>query len=280
MKKVTVEAPAKINLTIDVVGEKDGFHLIKSFVATINLCDKLTFKKREDDKIIIHDKGKKCLCEPEKNNAYKTAKAFMEKFNTSGVDVYIKKKIPVGGGLGGSSADIAGTLKGLALLFDVEEELLPIANSLGSDSGYLMLGGYKVISGRGEIIEDTNAKREMYLIIIPDKDGISARECYEEFDKLGSVTHSCTAEAVELFRKGDEDFYKVIKNDLYLPALKFLPQLQAKIKELESAGAKKALMTGSGSCVYGIFESKKAQEDAYKLLKKKYGKTLIKAKTI
>ncbi len=280
MKKVTVEAPAKINLTLDITGAEGGFHQIKSFVATIDLCDKLTFKKRKDKKVVVHDKGFKCDCPPEKNNAYKTANLFIERFKTDGVDIYIKKKIPVGGGLGGSSADIAGTLNGLASLYNVDADLTDLANELGSDSAYLLKGGFKVISGRGDVIENVGGQKELYLLIISDKQGISAGECYKEYDKLENKELPCTDQAVKLFLDNDEDFYKIIKNDLYAPALKHLSHLENKILDLERAGAIKALMTGSGSCVYGIFLDRLSLEIAKKKLKSKYNKSLIKAKTI
>lgn len=279
MTKVLIKAPAKINFTIDVSGVENGFHLIKSFVATINLCDKLTFKRRKDDKVVIYDRGGKCCCPPEKNNAYKAAVAFIKEFSTCGVDIYIDKKIPVGGGLGGSSADIAGTLLGLKKLYSINSPVTSIANALGSDSGYLLEGGFKVISGRGENIERSLKGKTLYLLIIKDDKSISAKECYQKFDEEEETPLPITDRAVELFINGDKEFYSVIKNDLYAPALCFLPTLKEKILDLENAGAIKALMTGSGSCVYGIFESKKERDKAKKILKGKYKKDLIKANT-
>ena len=137
MKKVVINAPAKVNFTLDILGVEDGYHKIKTLVSTINLCDKITIKKRKDSRINLIMKGIPVDCEPIENNAYKAAQAFVEKYKTLGVDIIVNKKIPVGAGLGGSSVDIAGVLNGMKALYP-ETEVLDIANKLGSDSGYLL----------------------------------------------------------------------------------------------------------------------------------------------
>ena len=280
MKKTTVYAPAKINFTLDVAGVENGFHKIQSFVATIDLCDKLIFKKRDDGKITLKDKRNLCRCTTEKNNAYKTAKAIVERYGLSGVDITINKKIPVGGGLGGSSVDIAGTIIGLKRLFEIKDDLTDMANELGSDCGYLISGGFAVISGRGEKVHPVEISKKMPILIIADTHGISAKTCYDEFDKEKIKNKPCTERAVEAFVNDNAEFFDIIKNDLYQAAVKFIPSLKEKISDIEKQGALKAVMTGSGSCVYGIFENEKKRNKAFKKLRNKYGNRLIKAQTL
>ena len=158
MKKITIKAKAKINLTLDVVGLNSGYHDINTLVTTIDLYDRIILKKRKDSAISLNCTGVKMDCAITDNNAYKTAKAFADKFSTGGVDITVQKNIPLGAGLGGSSADIAGVLNGLKALYGVNESVLDIANALGSDSGYMLSGGYAVLSGRGDKIKSKKNK--------------------------------------------------------------------------------------------------------------------------
>ena len=153
MKRVKIKVPAKINLTLDITGVKDGYHHLKSIVSSINLYDTITLIKRNDDKITLLEKGIESGCDTQKNNAFKACKAFINKFGTTGVDIVLNKKIPVGGGLGGSSADIAGVLNGMKKLFGIDGSVKDLADELGSDSRYMLEGGWAVISERGNKVK-------------------------------------------------------------------------------------------------------------------------------
>jgi hypothetical protein len=159
MKKITVKIPAKINLTLDVVGVRDGFHDIESLCVGVNIYDKITVKKRSDKLVTLKEVGIKAGCEVQNNNAYKSAILFMQTFRTSGVDIIVDKSIPVGAGLGGSSADIAGVLLAMQKLFGVKKDIKPLADSLGSDSGYMLSVRPAIISGRGDKVIDLNEKK-------------------------------------------------------------------------------------------------------------------------
>ena len=137
MRKVKVKIPAKINITLDVLDKTpDGFHDLKSLVASINIYDKITLKKRKDVFISLKEKGNVTGLQ-EENNAYKTAKKFMAKYDTPGVNIVIDKKIPIANGLGGSSADIAGVLIAMKKLYKVDCDLSELASELGSDVCYM-----------------------------------------------------------------------------------------------------------------------------------------------
>lgn len=280
MKKVVIKAPAKVNLTLDVLGVENGYHKIKSLVSTINLYDKITVKKRKDSRINLIMKGLPVDCDVLENNAYKAGKAFVEKYKTLGVDIIVDKKIPVGSGLGGSSVDIAGVLKAMKRLFE-KGEVLSIANSLGSDSGYLLSGGYAVLTGRGEKIEKKDINEKLYLLIITEEKKITSRESYKLFDKQEKTYRPCTASAEKALK--DKDFYRfylVLKNDLTSASSSKVEEIKANLTALKKAGASAQVMTGSGTAVYGIFSSKKEREKAYKKLYPLYKSKLIKAQTI
>ena len=120
MKKITIKAPAKVNLTLDIVEKKRKYHAISSLVASIDLCDEITIKERKDRRINLDMKGIKMDCDLTENNAYLAAKAFVDKFSTMGADIKIVKNIPLSSGLGGSSADTAGVLRGLKELYNLD----------------------------------------------------------------------------------------------------------------------------------------------------------------
>ncbi len=280
MKKVKQRIPAKINLTLDVSNLTDGYHPIRSIVCSVDIYDTVILKKRKDCLITLKEKGIKSGCPIEENNAVKAVAKYMESFGVCGANIVLKKGIPVGAGLGGSSADVAGTLILMEKLYGKNANVKEIADTLGSDTGYMTIGGLKVISGRGEVVEDINASLDAFLIVLTDSEPISTKECYANFDKLGSKP-TCTEKALKALESGEkETFARLIKNDLYAPAVNFLPRLKTKINDLKKAGATTALMTGSGSAVYGLFLNQKQRDFAYKILRKKYKNSIIKAKTL
>lgn len=281
MKKVTVKIPAKVNLTLDVLGLTGKYHDIKSLVASINLFDAITLYKRKDHQITVRVTGIPVDCDPADNNAYKAAKLFCKKFSLEGVDIRIKKNIPVGGGLGGSSADIAGTLIALKQLYGVDCDLLPIANELGSDAGYMLYGGYAEMSGRGDKIERYDSRRTFYMLLIKEDGQISAKTSYKKFDDMGVKYKPATTKAKKALFDGDnEALFCCLKNDLEKVAAELCPDTAFNIAALKKAGAKAALLAGSGPTTYAIFSDKKERDKVYKKLLPLYGKKLIRAETV
>ena len=281
MKKVKINAPAKINLTLDVLGVKDGYHMLKSLVCSINVCDNIVLKARKDKVINLICNGIQVDCAPLDNNAHKAARLFMEKYNTCGVDIVVTKNIPIGAGLGGSSADIAGVLNGMQKLYLGQYNLFNLANYLGSDSGYMLNGGFAVIEGRGDIVKPVSVAQKMYFIILTAKNGVSARDSYKNFDKLKTKPQSITDKALEHLNNNElEEFKAIIKNDLYTSSAKIEPEILSNIYLLKKAGVDCALMTGSGSAVFGLFFDKKERDKVYKKLKPICADAIIKAESI
>lgn len=278
MEKVKISAPAKVNFTLDILGEEQGFHKIKSLVTTLSLGDKVILKKRSDKNITIAQKGIVVDCPNEQNNAYKSAKLFMETFNTNGVDIVIDKRIPLGGGLGGSSADICAVLKGMKKLYKIEQDITPLANLLGSDTAYMLDGGLAVIEGRGEIVSHLNARLNLYLLLLTANSSVTAGECYKEFDKIAKTYPDTTDKAVEsLINRNYQEFISNLKNDLYLPAKTLCPEIEQNLNLLKEQGD--CFMTGSGSVTVGVYKTRRARNKAYKKLLSKVKTKLIKTKT-
>ncbi|MBR5388209.1 MAG: hypothetical protein IK147_01930 [Clostridia bacterium] len=279
MKKITVKIPAKVNLTLDVLGMKNGYHEISSLVASLNIYDVVTVSRRKEDAITLDFYGAPIYCETKKSNAYFAAEAFRKEFFTGGVAITVKRSIPVAAGLGGSSADMAGVLFGMKKLFGINRDVGFIAEKLGSDVNYMMQGGYAVISDRGEIVTPVESEQKMYAVILLGSKGVSAGESYKRYDKIGKVYGKSTAAAVGFLQNDDGDnFLKVLKNDLTCGSAEILPEINYSISVLKEFGT--ALMTGSGSAVYALFFKKGKRDKAYRKLKQVFKGRILKAETV
>jgi 4-diphosphocytidyl-2-C-methyl-D-erythritol kinase len=165
---LTVAAPAKLNLTLEVLGKRpDGYHEIRSVIQTISLCDVLSFELSEDVKISSN------LSEwsPEKSLVAKAVSLLQKTTSAAkGVKIEITKNIPLVAGLGGDSSDAAATLRGLNELWGLEldcNELTELATQLGSDVPFFLYGGTALMAGRGDIITPLPPLPHHYFVLVP-----------------------------------------------------------------------------------------------------------------
>ncbi len=275
MNTVKIKSYAKINLTLDILGVRGGYHLLDSFVANVDLFNLVVATKRKDKLVSGRMRGLNMDSAPfENTNAYKVAEAFVEKFQTTGVDIVIYENIPVGAGLGGSSADAAGVLRALSALYAVPiEETYSIANAFGSDIRYMLQGGYARMTGRGENVEALPEKESLHFLLLCPKTAVSAGDCYREFDNLagGQVTDFVTPRAIAAYERGDvEELGKLLKNDLFEPAKNLNADVEKAYLELKEFSPLGVMMTGSGSAVCALFESKELCEWAKSRYRGKY----------
>lgn len=264
MNTVRLNAYAKLNLTLDITGTDGAFHTLDSLVCTVNLYDRIVIRKRKDRLVSVVMHGMKSeAIPPERNNAVKAAEAFVSRFQTTGADITVYKNIPIGAGLGGSSADAAGVLNGMARLYEKEDftALKEIADSLGSDTGYLLTGGFARMRGRGTELDFLTENPRLHFLLLCPKAGVSAGECYAAFDELKQTSLPCTESAIGLLRKGDlEAFGKSLKNDLYPAAASCCEEVKTAFEEAKSFSPLGAAMTGSGSAVFALFETEELCE--------------------
>ena len=260
MAIVKQKAYAKINLTLEVLGIEAGYHALDSLVVSVDLFDQITIKTRKDEKITVKMRGMDSENIPEtQNNAYKAAKLFQEKYAVQGVDILIDKNIPMGAGLGGSSADVGGVLNGLAELYKIEDEkgLDEIAAALGSDTVYMRKGGLARMQGRGTRVYYFGMDKPLYFLLICPTEGVSTKACFDKFDALGRAGGTgATSRAIDAYVKGDmEALGKNLYNDLFAPARQLNTKIQAAYEEAESFAPLGVTMTGAGSCVVALFEN-------------------------
>lgn len=259
MNPVRVKSYAKINLTLDITGVSGGYHMLDSVVASIDIYDLIVAKKRRDKlcTVVMHGMGSESI-PSENNNALKAADKFVSAFGTCGADITVWKNIPMGAGLGGSSADVAGVLNAMARLYGVGglAQLKEIADALGSDCGYMLTGGYARISGRGERVERLKSGLKLDIALLVPKGGVSTAKCYSLYDdgdvKCAYLSGSA-AEAV--VREDKAALGKNLSNALIDPAICLNESVLQCVEELKAFDPLGVNMTGSGSGVYAIFEN-------------------------
>ncbi len=256
MSCVRVKAYAKINLTLYVCGTADGNHKLDSLVASVGLCDTVIVRKRRDGRVTVKMHGAEIHGE---NNAVKAAELFIKEFSTCGADIEIIKRIPMGAGLGGSSADAAGVLNALARLYRVKdnERLAKLADATGSDTRYMLGGGWARLFGRGDTVKRVSGKLRVWLLLLVPEEKVSTPQCFAAFDKNGAVGGN-SDEAERAVNRGDVYALAASLNNALMPAAAGLSSGVS-----DCAGALKGLeplavnMTGSGSGVYALFASRR-----------------------
>ena len=260
MDYTRVKSYAKINLGLDVTGASGGYHTLDSVVVTVDLADVIAVKKRKKDKLVsiaMHGRGSESI--PfESNNAVKAANGFISRYDTCGVDITVWKNIPVGAGLGGSSADVSGTLRALKRLFEIDDEsgVKEIADSLGSDCGYMLYGGYARLFGRGEEVQLLDSDLSLDIGILVPSGGVSTAQCYKKFDELAlSSGGSGQAVATAVLSGDKQELGRALHNDLFVPASALNRGVVTAYDELKSFAPLGVGMTGSGSAVFALFEN-------------------------
>ena len=277
MNTIKIKSYAKVNLTLEITGVENGFHMLDSLVASIDLFDLIVLKKRKDklSSITMHGMGSEEI-PPEKNNALKAAEAFSETFGTQGVQITVYKNIPIGAGLGGSSADVVGVLNGMAQLYGITDRtaLKALADSLGSDTGYMLTGGFARMQGRGEKVTLLAIKERLNFLLICPESGVSAGACYKKYDELPHTLQwreSATQGCIDaLLQNRINEGGRYLMNDLYVPALHLNKDVEKAHEEAVSFSPLGVTMSGSGSAVLALFETKELCEWAKSRYRGKY----------
>lgn len=256
--KVTEKAYAKINFALNVGEKKGEYHELESLVSTVSLFDKIVLYPRKDKNITLKAAGdiKEYVynCIPAKDNAYKAAVAFMDRFGTNGVDITLEKHIPLSSGMGGSSACIAAVLRGMKRLYGVEDDLTGLANSLGSDTNFLLKGGFAILRGRGDRVEYLDPLPQKQFLAVFPIGGVEVGECFAAFDKAGSGCKKADIEALAKSFYTDEILFDECRNMLEKSACMINGEIKRAIDMLKSLSPKAVFMTGSGSTVCAFFD--------------------------
>ena len=264
MDKVTVIAPAKINLSLDVTGiDERGYHLLDMIMQTVSLFERVTVFKKESE--ITLSSNARYIPTDSKNVAVKAAILFFEYTGVQGgCHIHIKKTVPIKAGMAGGSADAAGVIVGLDKLYETQltrEQMCEIGAKAGSDVPFMIMGGTKRVQGVGDIINPCPPMPRCHLVICMPEKGVSTPVAFANYDALGEKTLVETDKLVEAMEA--DDIYAVAKymaNDLEKAAASEDTQ---PIKEaLIRQGAIGSVMTGSGAAVFGVFDSEEKAKAA------------------
>lgn len=256
-----IKAPAKINLTLDITGKlENGYHTIDSIMQTVSLYDEVELEKTNDGKVSLQC-NKSYLPLNEKNTAYRAARFFLEHTGIqSGLRIHIRKIIPGRAGMGGGSADAAAVLKGMNGLFETgldTAQLARIGAKVGADVPFCVIGGTCRCSGIGEVTESVSPMPDCTIVVCKPPAGMSTPRAYALVDKFPGQSNMATPRMLTALKNGSLRSISAAVHNRFDEVMKLYPVRMIK-KQMLGTGALAAMMTGSGSAVFGIFESPKA----------------------
>ncbi len=282
--KVTVDAPAKINLTLDILGKRhDNYHLVKMIMQSVNLFDTVTVWKEKDCQITLSCTNSNIPCD-ERNTAYKAVLKFFEyvkeknlAIENTGVSIKIKKEIPVEAGLAGGSTDAAAVLLALNELFETDftiDELALIAAEVGADVPFCLYGGTMTATGIGTILTPLPDMPSCYIVLVNPNITVSTKLAYEKADNIELIESPNTEKVISGICDSNIPY---ISKYLFNRFEEFLNIDEVNnIKGiLDQCGALGSCMSGSGPTVFGIFQDKATADGCVKILENEYDKVYL-----
>ncbi len=263
---IDIQAPAKVNLFLEVLGKRpDGYHDIQSIFHTIGLYDTIHIKQTTGKMLSVTTDQPSLNDSMTANSAYKAAMSFLETFHIKdGLSIRIEKNIPIGGGLGGSSADAAGVIRGLAQLYGIELTPDRIAHtaSVGADVPFLIHQGCALVEGIGEKITMLPYRLERPILIAFPGESVNTGWAYGQLTFLLTIQKIPCNILLRCLELGDYDgIYANLFNRFEDTVFQSFPKIRLLKQTLLESGARAALMSGSGSSVFGVYDT---TEQAYK----------------
>lgn len=267
-----LRALAKINLGLDILGKReDGYHEVRMIMQTIQMYDVLEIKKKKAPGISLSVNYPYIPCD-KRNLVYKAAKLLMDEFQVKGgVTIRLEKFIPVSAGMAGGSSDAAATLVGINCLFKLglsERELMDRAVKIGADVPYCIMRGTALAEGIGEKLTGITQVPECFVLIGKPGINVSTRAAYESLNLSGIQNHPDIDGMIQDIQNGDLQGMTAKMGNVFEPGIIGQYPVIQEIKDLmESHGALKAMMSGSGPTVFGIFDSQEKMDAAAKILR-------------
>lgn len=254
-----VKAPAKINLTLDVLYKRpDHYHEVEMIMTTVDLSDRIGLESRPDGLIkIISTNG--FIPDDSRNLAYQAAQLIKDTYGVAeGVTISIEKEIPVAAGLAGGSSDAAATLKGLNELWKLNlstDTLAELGAKIGSDVSFCIYGGTALATGRGEKIKKLPAPPTCWVVLAKPKIGVSTAQVYGGLN-LEGIEHPNTEQMIHAIETNDYDLMcESLGNVLETVTFKLHPEVVMIKEQMKRFGADAVLMSGSGPTVFGLVDN-------------------------
>jgi 4-diphosphocytidyl-2-C-methyl-D-erythritol kinase len=258
---ISILAPAKVNLTLRVLGHRpDGYHDIESVVQKISLFDRITLTPRKKPGVELSCVATAIPSGPE-NLAHKAATLLLgaARISNRGISITLDKHIPQGAGLGGGSSDAAAVLMGLTNLFDIplpHGRLHEIAADIGSDVPLFLYPSPSLITGRGEHVKPAPLRINACFVVVYPEFEVSTAWAYANFrlTKKPRKYRISTLNKVEWEEIAPDRWQDFLVNDLEPAVTMHHPEISRCRNDLVRLGARASLMSGSGSAVFGLFE--------------------------
>ncbi len=263
MREVRLRAYAKVNFALDVVGVRsDGYHELRTVMQSVSLSDEVEIGRTSEGFELRIDPTHTDVGPLEKNTAYRAWRLLCDRLGEElPVRITLRKNIPAGAGLGGGSADAAAVLRGLEKLFDLGlsvEELRDIGKEIGADMPFCVSGGTALGEGIGEVLSHVPSPPDHRLLVLKPRLGADTGEVYRAYD-AGPAGGGAADRVTSALRSGDlAGLAGALGNDLAPVTKGMVPEVAELEGRLLEAGAMGALMTGSGTAVYGLFRDEDA----------------------
>jgi 4-diphosphocytidyl-2-C-methyl-D-erythritol kinase len=264
-KRSAIQLPsyAKVNLGLEVLGLRDdGFHELRTLFQTIDLHDDLVLRPRDEGVVVVCDHP---LVPTDGTNLAARAAEDLRRYAgvERGVEIEIRKRLPVGGGLGGGSSNAAAALLGLDRLWGLglgPAGLHPLARRLGADVPFFLVGGTALGLARGDEIYPLRQQLEAHLVVVDPGIHVSTARVFARVD--AGLTPRENSNSIFYFVSRELEgsgAFRLLVNDLEAAALEEAPALREKGGQIRAvlagAGAHLSALSGSGSCWFGLFES-------------------------
>lgn len=258
---ITVFAPAKINLILRILDRRpDGFHNLWSIMQTAALEDEVQIKLRADRQEIQLTCDAMQLAADQSNLVYRAAAAVLARAQRSiGLDIELRKRIPMGAGLGGGSSDAAATIIGLNLLLQLEwspMQMADIGHSLGSDVPFFFFAPSSCVAGRGETVRPVAVEGARWVVLVNPGFGVDTKWAYQKLAATRTSVTPLSPAQRELDRQLRVSWSQLVaaaENDFEEPVFAAYEQLREIKWSLQAHGAELTLLSGSGATVFGLF---------------------------
>lgn len=259
MEKRNYRARAKINLALDVCRRLDnGYHEVKMVMQTVDIYDDLEFKMRNDPDIILSVSSKDYLGDLENNLIFRAAKLMKQQYNIQhGVEIKLKKRIPVAAGMAGGSTDAAATMLAMNEMYELglsREQLMEMAVRLGADVPFCIMGGTALAEGIGEKLSPLPAPPKAVLLIVKPPVMVSTQWVYQHLQLDAMMHHPDIDGMVEALKQGNlKGITDRMENVMETVTEKEHPIITDIKKMMRGNGAMNAVMSGSGPSIFGVF---------------------------
>ncbi len=275
MDSIKLNARAKINITLDVLGKReDGYHDLSMIMQTINLCDNLYIKKTDTGNIEMKSNLSWLPCD-ERNLVYRAAAAMKERYNIEeGICIELSKNIPVAAGMAGGSTDCAAALIGIRNLFAInagDKELMAIGKELGADVPYCIMRGTALAEGIGEVLTPLPPFPDCTVLVAKPPVNVSTAAVFGAFDIKNVEKRPDNEKMIELIKAKDlEGICRNMCNVLESVTVKNYPVINEVKNTMLENDAIGSMMSGSGPTVFGFYQDYKTALKGLRAIKNRF----------